>query len=58
MTKDEIDTLTAWVDKGAPFGDKQDLPEQRTYSDGWLISQPDIVFKMPKEYSRQVQSGP
>ncbi|MCH7728183.1 MAG: redoxin domain-containing protein [Planctomycetes bacterium] len=51
LTTDEIDTLTAWVDGGAPLGDKNDLPEPREYADGWTIGKPDVVFKMPREYT-------
>ncbi len=51
LKQEEIDTLEAWVDRGAPFGDKKDLPEPRQFSEGWLIPQPDIVFKMPLKYT-------
>jgi len=51
LTKEQIDTLVAWIDRGTPLGDKKDLPQPRQYSNGWLIGTPDIVFKMPKEYT-------
>ena len=51
MTTREIDTLVAWIDNGAPLGDKSDLPPKREYGNGWTIGKPDVVFKMPKEYT-------
>src|SRR6476646_1990774 len=40
----DIDKLVSWVDAGAPFGDKKDLPQPRNFAEGWLISKPDVVF--------------
>ncbi|MFP6693788.1 MAG: redoxin domain-containing protein [Pirellulales bacterium] len=53
MPKKEIDTLVAWIDSGAPFGDKRDLPEPQQFEDGWIIGKPDVIFKMPREYTVQ-----
>lgn len=51
MPDEEIDTLVAWIDNGAPLGDKEDLPEPRQYVAGWTIGKPDVVFKIPREYT-------
>ena len=53
MTNEEIDTLVAWIDIGAPLGDENDLPDPRQYPEGWTISQPDLVFEMPHEFTVQ-----
>ncbi|HQR05564.1 MAG TPA: redoxin domain-containing protein [Gemmatales bacterium] len=54
MTKNEIDTVVAWIDAGTPMGDKNDLPQPRVFnSDGWLIGKPDVIFKLPKEVTVQ-----
>jgi peroxiredoxin len=53
MTKEEVDTIVAWIDHGTPLGEKKDLPRPRAYTEGWLIGKPDIVFKMPNEYTVQ-----
>src|SRR5215469_7383803 len=37
LSKQEIDTISAWVDSGAPEGDPKDLPPVPTYADGWSI---------------------
>jgi peroxiredoxin/mono/diheme cytochrome c family protein len=53
MTTEEIDTVVAWINNGTPLGDKADLPKPREYSHGWTIGKPDVVFKMPREYTVQ-----
>jgi mono/diheme cytochrome c family protein len=49
LSKDELDTLLAWVDSGTPKGDDKDLPAPRTYEEGWVIGKPDVVFELPAE---------
>lgn len=51
MTTEEIHTLTAWVESGAPFGDKAKLPESQSFAKGWTIPQPDHIFEMPEEFT-------
>lgn len=51
LTKEEIDTVVAWIDNGSPLGDKKDLPEPKQYGHGWTFGQPDVVYKMPREYT-------
>ncbi len=43
-------TLLAWIDQGAPLGDPAKLPPPRTFSEGWTIGTPDIVFEIPEEH--------
>jgi len=50
MTQQEIDTLVAWVDKGAPEGDPADAPKPKEFSTGWNIGEPDAVVEMPNPY--------
>jgi hypothetical protein len=35
------------------MGDKKDLPATREYAEGWQIGKPDIILKMPQEYTVQ-----
>lgn len=51
MSDEEIDTLIAWIDGGMPMGDPNELPEPKTYAEGWQIGKPDMVFKIPAEYT-------
>jgi hypothetical protein len=47
----EIDTISAWVDAGAPKGDDKDLPPIPKFASGWTIGQPDVVLSMPEAYA-------
>ena len=43
----EIDTISAWVDAGAPEGEPKDAPPPIVWpADGWQI-QPDVTFDLP-----------
>jgi hypothetical protein len=46
LKQSEIDTIAAWVDAGAPEGNKADLPAAPQFAEGWSIGKPDYVFKM------------
>src|SRR5882762_2445680 len=37
MSKQEIDTVVAWVDSGAKEGDAKDAPKPREFFTGWSI---------------------
>src|SRR5258708_1105191 len=45
----EIDTITAWVDGGAPEGDLKDLPPVPQFTDAWGIGKPALVPQIPAE---------
>ena len=53
LTQDEIDTLVAWVDGGAPLGDETVLPPMPTFSDDeWHHPSgrpPDYILPIPIE---------
>jgi hypothetical protein len=48
LTAEQIATIGAWADAGAPAGDERDAPAPRKWSAGWNILEPDVVVKMPK----------
>src|ERR1700736_1356118 len=50
LTKQEIDTLVAWVDGGAKEGDPKDAPAPRKFVDGWNIEKPDVVISMKEPF--------
>ena len=50
LSAKERATLLAWVDQGTPLGDPKDLPPPRTFSEGWTIGKPDVVFELPETY--------
>src|ERR1017187_4506886 len=42
LTEQQIATIVAWAEAGAPAGDAKDAPAPRTWAEGW-----NIVEKMP-----------
>jgi hypothetical protein len=50
LPANEVDTLSKWVDAGAPEGKAADAPPPVEFADGWRIGKPDVVFEMPKEF--------
>lgn len=53
----EKDALVAWIDAGAPEGDPADAPKPRSFTDGWNIRKPDVVFEMPKDFDVPAQGA-
>ncbi len=47
LTEAQIATLSAWAQTKAP-GDPQDAPPPPHWTEGWNISPPDVIVKMPK----------
>jgi hypothetical protein len=48
LTAAQIQKIVAWADADAPAGNPQDAPAPREWVQGWNISQPDTIVKMPK----------
>ena len=51
LSKKEIDTIVAWVDRGAPEGNPKDLPAPPNFTEGWQIGKPDVVLSMAQDYN-------
>ena len=49
LSSREVETITAWVDGGAPAGKESDAPPPRTFENGWNL-RPDIIVEMPKAF--------
>jgi len=45
----DIDTISAWVDGGAPAGKEADGPKALEFTSGWNLK-PDLVIEMPKAF--------
>jgi hypothetical protein len=50
MSAAEKQTLIAWVDGGALEGDPSEAPAPRTFTQGWRIPKPDVVFETPEDF--------
>jgi hypothetical protein len=46
LSQEQIDTIAAWVDGGAPEGNRADLPNPPEFTEGWSIGKPDLIFTM------------
>ncbi len=52
LSKQQIDTIVAWVDGGAPKGNDADLPALPKFADGWTYGrEPDYILEMPIEFT-------
>jgi hypothetical protein len=50
LSAEELATIKAWVDSGAPEGNPKDLPVKPAFTDGWKLGQPDIVIDIGEDY--------
>ena len=51
LTAQQIATLAAWADAGAPAGSPRDAPPPPLWAAGWVIPQPDDIVAMPAPVS-------
>lgn len=47
LSDDQIATLAAWADAGAPRGDAAKEPKPPKFTEGWVNGKPDMVIQMP-----------
>lgn len=50
LSDSQIETITQWVDAGAPEGNPKDAPKPRNWVEGWSIAPPDLVLEMPDPF--------
>jgi mono/diheme cytochrome c family protein len=51
LSQAQIDTITAWVDGGAPRGNDADMPPAPTFATGWTYGrEPDAILEMPVDF--------
>jgi len=55
LSAEQIKTIGAWADAGAPAGNAHDAPAPRQWNESWNIPQPDAVLRMPKPVSIPAQ---
>jgi mono/diheme cytochrome c family protein len=49
LSPQEIGTIAAWVDAGAPEGDAKDAPPAPKFPEGWHIGTPDASWSIPRK---------
>ncbi|MBX6313866.1 MAG: redoxin domain-containing protein [Isosphaeraceae bacterium] len=57
LNPEEVETLIAWAENGAPEGDPGDLPPPPQFRDDWKLGTPDLVIEMPVEYHVPASGG-
>jgi peroxiredoxin/mono/diheme cytochrome c family protein len=50
LSREEADTLLAWVEQGCPEGIAADLPAPVAFPQGWKVGKPDKVFTMGEDF--------
>jgi hypothetical protein len=50
LSAQEIATVAAWVDAGAPEGDPKLMPKMPDFPGGWNIGKPDQIFDMGADF--------
>lgn len=58
LSAEERTTLLDWIKQGCPKGDARDLPAEKTWTRGWTIGKPDVVFEMPTAFTVPAETGP
>jgi hypothetical protein len=51
LTPTQIALLREWANTNAPAGNPKDAPAPQPWTEGWNISQPDRILRMPKAVS-------
>jgi peroxiredoxin len=57
LSKEDRQTLLAWIDQGMPKGDDKELPPPRQFEEGWRMGKPDLVIQMPREFEVPAKGG-
>ena len=50
LSMQEVSTIVAWANAGAPEGDPKDMPPPKTWVEGWGMPKPDVVFQLPQPF--------
>lgn len=56
LSDEEIATIKAWVDAGAPKGNPKDAPPPMTWKNDWKLGAPDVTLKVRSVY--QLKANP
>src|SRR5262252_2556665 len=51
LSKQDIDTIAAWVDAGAPEGNPRDLSAPPKFIEDWQLGRPDIVIDIGQNFA-------
>ncbi len=57
LSREDKETLLAWIAQGCPQGDDKDLPPKKEWVEGWWIDKPDAVISLPEEFTVPANPG-
>ena len=57
LTEDEIATLTAWAEAGAPEGNPAEIPPAPTFSTDWSLGTPDLILEAAENFAIPAEGG-
>jgi peroxiredoxin len=57
LSKEDRETLLAWIKQDCPQGDSRDLPSPRRFPEEWTIGKPDVVLSMPETFHVPAKGG-
>jgi peroxiredoxin/mono/diheme cytochrome c family protein len=57
LSKEEKETLLAWIDQGCAKGEDKDLPPPKEWHEGWWIGKPDAIITMKEEFTVPAEAG-
>ena len=50
LSDQEIETIKAWADGGAPEGNRNELPPRPEFVEGWRFGKPDLVIDIGQDF--------
>lgn len=57
LSKEDRDTLLAWIKQDCPKGDPRELPPPRRFPKEWSIGKPDVVLSMSQKFNVPAKGG-
>lgn len=57
LSKEDKETLLAWIKEGCPEGDEKELPAPKEWQEGWWIGKPDVVISMKEDFTVPADAG-
>ncbi len=51
LTEEEVQTVVDWVNQGAKFGKKEDLPPMPEITRAWAMGEPDLIMKATNPFT-------
>jgi Redoxin/Copper type II ascorbate-dependent monooxygenase, C-terminal domain len=57
LSAEDIATIAAWAEAGAPEGNPADMPPPPVYPEGWALGTPDLVLEASDDFAIPAEGG-